>query len=132
MIHRSVLQLTRGERVPLLLYERTFFSVLHFHFMTAFQTRPKRRRVFPFPNNHRRPSKVLTMFLLTFFPTFSIRPSIFFSCSYNAFPHFFFYFSYTAEHSPTSSRPDRSQMPPVSVSESDKKILTKTKFQSKM
>ena len=58
MVHRSVLQWTRGERVPLSLYERTVFVVLHFHFMTAFQRRPKMRRVFPFPNNHRRPSKV--------------------------------------------------------------------------
>ena len=89
MVHRSVLQWTRRERVPLSLYERTFFSVLHFHFMSAFQTRPKRRRGFPFPNNHRRPSKVLTTLLLTLFTIVSIRPSIFFSYSYNAFPHFF-------------------------------------------
>ena len=67
MVHRSVLQWTRGERVPLSLYERTFFCVLHFHFMTAFQTRPKRRRVFPFPNNHRRPSKVLLQRLSSLF-----------------------------------------------------------------
>ena len=78
MVHRSVLQWTREERVSLSLYERTFFAVLHFHFMTAFQRRPKRRRVFPFPNNRRRPSKVLTTLFLTFFSTFSIRPSIFF------------------------------------------------------
>ena len=76
MVHRSVLQWTRGESVPLSLYERTFFSVLHFHFMTAFQTRPKRRRVFPFLNNHRRLSKVLTTPFLTFFSTFTIRPCI--------------------------------------------------------
>ena len=106
MVHRSrlsVLQWTRGERVPLSLYEGTFFAVLHFHFMTAFQRRPKRRRVFPFPNNHRRPSKVLTTLLLTFFSTFSIRPSVFFFLFLQrlfllfflllvyglAFPHFF-------------------------------------------
>ena len=35
MVHRSVLQWTRGERVPLSLYERTFVAVLHFHFMTT-------------------------------------------------------------------------------------------------
>ena len=38
-------------------------------------TTEKRRRVFPFPNNHRRPSQILTTLLLTFFSTFSIRPS---------------------------------------------------------
>ena len=102
MVQRSVLQWTRGKRVPLSLYERTFFAVLHFHFMTAFQRRPKRRGVFLFPNNHRRPSKVffflflqrfsslffllsvydlafffiLTTPFLIFFSTFSIRPSI--------------------------------------------------------
>ena len=66
MVHRTVLQWTRGEEVPLSLYERTFFAVLHFHFMTAFQRRPKRRRVSPFPNNHRRPSKVFFLFLQRF------------------------------------------------------------------
>ena len=80
MVHRSVLQWTRGKRVPLSLYERTFVAVLHFRFMTAFHRRPKRRRFFPFPNNHRRPSKVFfsifTTLFLTFFSTFSIRPSI--------------------------------------------------------
>ena len=80
MVHRSVLQWTRGERVPLSLHERTFVAVLHFHFMTAFHRRPKRRRFFPFPNNPRRPSKVFfsifTTLFLTFFSTFTIRPSI--------------------------------------------------------
>ena len=79
MVHRSVLQWTKGERVPLSRYERTFVAVLHFHFMTAFHRRPKRRRFFPFPNNHRRPNKVFFLFLQRFFSlfsTFSIRPSI--------------------------------------------------------
>ena len=66
----------REERVPLSPYERTFVAVLHFHFMTAFQRRSKRRRVFPFPYKHRRPSKVFLFFY-----------------SYNAFPHFFSTFS---------------------------------------
>ena len=35
MVHRSVLQWTRGERVPLSLYKRIFVAVLRFHFMTA-------------------------------------------------------------------------------------------------
>ena len=80
MVHRSVLQWTRGERVPLSLYERPFVAVLHFHFKTAFHRRPKRRRFFPFPNIHRRPSKVFFLFLQRFsslfFSAFSIRPSI--------------------------------------------------------
>ena len=115
----------RGEglRVPLSLYERTFFSVLHFHFMTTFQTRRKRRRVFPFPNNHRRPSKVLTTLILTFFSTFSIRPSIFFFLFLQRLSSLFFYFFCMALHSLTSSLPDRSRMPPVSVSESDNSTL---------
>ena len=58
--------------VPLSLY---FISILWLHFpqMTEKET------VFPFPNNHRRPSKVLFLFLQRFsslFSTFSIRPSI--------------------------------------------------------
>ena len=96
MVHRSELQWTRWERVPFPLFERTFFSVLHFHFITTFQRRPKRRRVFPFPNNHRRPSKVffsITTLLLTFFSVFSIRPSIFFPILTTPFLTFFFNFS---------------------------------------
>ena len=119
MIYRSVLQWKRGERVPLSLYELTFFAVLHFHFMTAFQRRPKRRRVFPFPNNHRRPGRVFFLFLqrfsslffilsvygLAFFCIFLQRFSslffllsvyglaFFFFYSCNAFPHFFSTFS---------------------------------------
>ena len=42
IVHRPQLQWTRGERVPLSLAERTFFAVLHFRFITAFQTRPKK------------------------------------------------------------------------------------------
>ena len=38
-------------------------------------TTEKRRRVFPFPNNHRRPNEILTTLLFTFFSTFSVRPS---------------------------------------------------------
>ena len=74
--------------------------------MTAFQRRPKRRRVFPFPNNHRRPSKVffstlitllLTFFLLSvyglaFFFLFlqSLSSLFFLLLVYGlAFPHFF-------------------------------------------
>ena len=38
-------------------------------------TTEKGRRVFPFPNNHRRPSQILTTLLFTFFSNFSIRPS---------------------------------------------------------
>ena len=82
------------------------FRVLDFHFMTAFQTQPK--KVFPFPNNYRRPIKILTTLLLTFFSTFSIRPSIFFLFSYscNAFPYFFSTFTIrpfisSLLHSPT-------------------------------
>ena len=56
MVHRSILQWTKGERVPLSLY---FISILWRLVMTAFQRRPKSRRFIPFPNNHRRPSKVL-------------------------------------------------------------------------
>ena len=66
MVPRPVLQWTRGERVPLSVYERTFVAVRHFHFMTAFHRRPKRRRFFPFPNNHRRLSKVFFLFLQRF------------------------------------------------------------------
>ena len=84
MVNRSVLQWTRGERVPLSLYERTFAAVLHFHFMTAFHRRPKRRRFFPFPNNHRHPSKVFFSIFTTLFLTF------FLLLVYGlAFPHFF-------------------------------------------
>ena len=45
----------RCTSVPLSLY---FISILWRLVMTAFHGRPKRRRFFPFPNNHRRPSKV--------------------------------------------------------------------------
>ena len=84
MVSRSVLQWTRGKRVPLSPYERTFVAVLHFHFMTAFHRRPKRRRFFPFPNNHRRPSKVFFLFLQRFSSLF------FLLLVYGlAFPHFF-------------------------------------------
>ena len=84
MVHWSVLQWTRGEKVPLSLYERTFVAVLHFHFMTAFYRRPKRRRLFPFPNNYRRPSKVFSVssqrfsLLVFLLPLYGL-----------AFPHFF-------------------------------------------
>ena len=88
MVHRSLLQWMRGERVPLSLYERTSVAVLHFHFMMAFyncipQTPGKSRRFLIFPNNHRRQGKVLFfLFLLHglvfphFFSTFTTRPSI--------------------------------------------------------
>ena len=60
-------------------YLRTFFAVPHFHFMTAFPTQSKKETgFFPFPNKHRRPSRILTTRLFrvfTFFSTFSIRPS---------------------------------------------------------
>ena len=73
MVHRSLLQWTREERVPLSLYERASVAVLHFHFLTASyycisQTPGKIRRFLIFPNNHRRQSKV--------FFIFTIRPSI--------------------------------------------------------
>ena len=71
MVHRSVLQWTRGARVPLSLYERTFVAVLHFHFMTACydcipQTPGKSKRFLTFPNNHRRQSKVLFFLFLLY------------------------------------------------------------------
>ena len=63
-----------------LIQPNIFLSVLHFHFMTAFYGRRKRRRFFPFPNNHRRPSKALFFYFYNAFPhfisTFTIRPSI--------------------------------------------------------
>ena len=76
MIHRSVLQWTRGERVPLSLYERTFVAVPHFHFMTAYydcipQPPGRSRRFLPFPNNHRRRSKVLCFSIFTTQPSIS-------------------------------------------------------------
>ena len=75
IVHRSVLQWTRRERVPLLLYERTCVLVHHFHFMTACydcipQTPGKSRQFLTFPNNHRRQSKVL------YFSIFTTQPSI--------------------------------------------------------
>ena len=81
-------------------------------------TTEKRRRVFPFPNNHRRPSQILTTLLLTFFSTFYGLAKFSYSC--NAVPHFFFYFYYMALHSLVSLLPDRLRMPPFFVSESDK------------
>ena len=75
-VHRSVLQWTRGGRVPLSL---DFISILWRLVMTAFHRRPKRRRFFPFPNNHRRPSSFFFYFYNTFyhfFSTFTTRPSI--------------------------------------------------------
>ena len=94
---RELCSVRNGSSVRTAVNERgegTVVAVFHFHFMTAFQRRPKRRQVFPFPNNHRRPSKVFFSILtfLTFFSTFSIRPSIFFFYSYNPFSYFFFYF----------------------------------------
>ena len=76
MIHRSLLRCTRGERVPLSLYERTFVAVLHFHSMTAYydcipQPAGKSRRFLPFPNNHRRQSKVLCFSIFTTQPSIS-------------------------------------------------------------
>ena len=61
-------------------------------------TTEKRRRVFPFPNNHRRPSQILTTLLLLSF-LLSVYGLEKFSYSCNAFPHFFFYFYYM-ENSP--------------------------------
>ena len=46
--------------VPLSLY---FISILWRLVMTAFHKRPKRRRFFPFPSNHKRPSNVFVIFL---------------------------------------------------------------------
>ena len=82
-------------------------------------TTEKRRRVFPFSNNHRRPSQILTTLLLTFFSTFSIRPSKIF-LFLQRLSSLFFYFYYMALHSLVSLLPDRSRMPPFFVSESDK------------
>ena len=52
IVHRSVLQWTRGERLPLSLYERTFVAVIHFHFMTAcydcIPQTPEKETVFSF------------------------------------------------------------------------------------
>ena len=67
----------RRTRVPLSLY---FISILWRLVMTAFHRRPKRRRFFPFPNNHLRPSKVLFFYFYNTFPHFfstsTTRPSI--------------------------------------------------------
>ena len=60
----------RCTSAPLSLY---FISILWRLVMTAFHRWPKRKRFFPFLNNHRRPRKVLfcsifTTLFLTFFP----------------------------------------------------------------
>ena len=74
MVHRSVLQCTRGERVQLSLYKRTFVVVLHFHFMHSKDDR-KGDGFFRF--------QTITGAQLRFF----------FFYSYNAFPHFVSTFS---------------------------------------
>ena len=85
-------------------------------------TTEKRRRVFPFPNNHRRPSEILTTLLFTFFSTFSVRPSKIF-LFLQRLSSLFFYFDYMALHSLVSLLPDRSRKPPFFVWESDNSTL---------
>ena len=76
MVHQSVLQWTRGESVPLSLYERTFVAVLHFHFMTAcYDCIPQM-------------TEKETVFF-RFQTIIGAQVTFFFFYFYNAFPHFF-------------------------------------------
>ena len=119
IVHGSLLQWTWGERVPLSLAERTFFAVPHFHFMTAFQTQPKKGdEFFRFQTITGAQVRFLQRFSSLSF-LLSVYGLAKFSCSCNAFPHFFFYFDYMALHSLVSLLPDRSWKPPFFVSESD-------------
>ena len=149
IVHGSLLHWTWGERVPLSLAERTFFAVPHFHFMTAFQTQPKKGDgFFRFQTITRAQFRFLQRFsslsfllsvdgLAKFSYSCNAFPHFFFYfdymashylVSYNAFPHFFFYFDYMALHSLVSLLPDRSRKPPFFVSESDKRYLKTIKI----
>ena len=104
----------------MLLAERTFFAVLHFHFMTAFQTQPQQGDgFFRFQTITGAQVRFLQRFSSLSF-LLSVYGLAKFSYSCNAFLHFFFYFYYMVLHSLVSLLPDRSRMPPFFVSESDK------------